>query len=50
MSDDVSLASFGLSLTADDGIGVRFPPGLGLVPPRDVPRLRRGRGATDVAA
>lgn len=49
MSDDISLANLGPGLAADD-IVVRFPPGLGLIPPRDVPRLRKGRTATDVAA
>lgn len=29
------------SRSTDDDIGVRFPPGLGLIPPRDVPRQRR---------
>ena len=50
MSDDISLANFGPGLAAEDGILVRFPPGLGLIPPRDVPRLRKGRSATDVVA
>lgn len=49
MSDDVSLATFGPGPAGDDVL-VRFPPGLGLIPPRDVPRLRKGRSATDVAA
>ena len=49
MSNDISLTNFGPGLAADDLI-VRFPPGLGLIPPRDVPRLRKGRSATDVAA
>ena len=51
MSDDVSFANYGPAPGSDDGIGVRFPPGLGLVPPRDVPRIRnKARMATDVAA
>lgn len=36
---------FGLRADLDDGINVRFPPGLGLIPPRElarVPRPRRG--------
>ena len=48
MSNDLSLANFGPGLASEDVL-VRFPPGLGLIPPRDVPRLRKGR-ATDVAA
>jgi hypothetical protein len=51
MSDQPFPDGFGndLGLTAhrdlDDGIAVRFPPGLGLIPPRElarVPRPRRG--------
>lgn len=47
MSDNDSFASFATAMAfgaspADD-VGVRFPPGLGLIPPRDVPRLRKGR-------
>jgi hypothetical protein len=49
MSHDVSLTTFGPGLGNDD-VTVRFPPGLGLIPPRDVPRLRKGRSAADVAA
>ena len=49
MSNDISLVNFGPGLASDDTL-VRFPPGLGLIPPRDVPRLRKGRSATDVAA
>jgi hypothetical protein len=50
MSHDVSFTNFGPGLGNDDAVNVRFPPGLGLIPPRDVPRLRKGRSAADVAA
>ena len=40
MSDDAFLANLGQTSQRDDGIGVRFPPGLGLIPPRDVPHPR----------
>lgn len=48
MSDELSLQEFG-SATASPGAShdevlVRFPPGLGLIPPREVQRPRRGYG------
>jgi hypothetical protein len=47
MSDEAFHANLGQTSQHDDGIGVRFPPGLGLIPPRDVPhpRVKVGRPA-----
>ena len=42
MSHDESALHVSLRM-ADDGVGIRFPPGLGLVPPRDVPRPHKVR-------
>lgn len=51
MSHDGSFADFAPGPGPDDGIGVRFPPGLGLIPPRDVPRIRiKARMPMDVGA
>jgi hypothetical protein len=52
MSDDVSFANLGPGLGADDGLSVRFPPGLGLIPPRELVRQPRprARGAPGVPA
>ena len=38
-----SLPHVSLRLAPDDGVSVRFPPGLGLIPPRDVPHPPRDR-------
>jgi hypothetical protein len=49
MSPDVFFTAHEPRTPSDDGITVRFPPGLGLIPPRDVPHPRiRGAGVTDV--
>jgi hypothetical protein len=32
-----------LRLRGEEDVGVRFPPGLGLIPPRDLPRQPRAR-------
>jgi hypothetical protein len=48
MSDTRPLVSLRDPRPADDGIGVRFPPGLGLIPPRDFSTRRiKPRTATE---
>jgi hypothetical protein len=50
MSDHTSPNPFESPLGADDGIGVRFPPGLGLIPPRELARVPRPRSGGELAA
>lgn len=48
--DDLSAPSPGGSFPGDDAIGVRFPPGLGLIPPRELARVPRPRRGGELAA
>lgn len=45
MSRDASPDHFETRFGHDDDIGVRFPPGLGLIPPRELARVPRPRRA-----
>lgn len=40
----------GGAFPGDDGIGVRFPPGLGIIPPRELARVPRPRRGGELAA
>lgn len=47
--DGLSAPSAGGSF-ADDAVGVRFPPGLGIIPPRELARVPRPRRGGELAA
>lgn len=49
MNEPVPPDGFAL-VPADDGIGVRFPPGLGIIPPRELSRVPRPRRDGEMAA
>lgn len=48
-STDAFVPSFATALAAED-VGVRFPPGLGLIPPRELNRVPRPRRDGELVA